>query len=319
MSASSILRSFATGFEALFVTVALFGIGGAMVSIGTPKLIAIWFTGRERGMASGINSSGSAAGSMAALSLTNSIVLPLVGDWRNVFRWYGLVGFAVASVWLILGDRPRVKSGWRSPTQQRKKAEGRSTFRELLKHRDIWIIVLIGVNFFFTIHGLQNWLPRILELKGLSPADAGYATSLMTLAGIIGSLVIPRFIRRPRYAKAIIAGVLLVSGVAILVLGVAQGLSLWVGILLTGFFTRALLPVLMTVLMDIPEVGADRMGAVGGLFFAIGEIGGFLGPLLMGYIKDATGSFLLGIYFLAAVTEVTIIATAFLNSEANEH
>lgn len=32
-------------------------------------------------------------------------------------------------------------------------------------------------------------------------------------------------------------------------------------------------------------------GTVGGVFFSIGEVGGFPGPFLMGYLRDATGSF----------------------------
>ncbi len=74
MATSSILRSFASGFESLFVSVALFGMGEPMVSIGTPKLVSVWFAGRERGTASGINVCGSSVSSIAALGLTNSMI-----------------------------------------------------------------------------------------------------------------------------------------------------------------------------------------------------------------------------------------------------
>ena len=77
------------------------------------------------------------------------------------------------------------------------------------------------------------------------------------------------------------------------------------------------MPVLTLTLMDMPEVGAERMGTAGGLFFSIGEIGGFLGPFLMGYLKDLTGSFLSGIFLLTIITEAAIIASASLKSEAS--
>jgi len=85
VSSSALLRCFVTGFVDLFASVALFGLGGTLISIGTPKLISIWFRGRSRGTALGINASGSVMGSAAALFFTNSIVLPVAGGWRNVF------------------------------------------------------------------------------------------------------------------------------------------------------------------------------------------------------------------------------------------
>jgi MFS family permease len=58
ISISSLLRGFVSGFWDLFAAVALFGFGGPLVSIGTPKLISVWFSGEARGIASGINASG---------------------------------------------------------------------------------------------------------------------------------------------------------------------------------------------------------------------------------------------------------------------
>lgn len=312
VSASSMLRSFTTGFWDLFASIAMFGTGGPMISIGTPKLVSIWFSGEERGAASGINATGSLIGSMAALGLTNSFVLPLVGSWRNVFFSYGIFGFSVAFIWLLLGGRTSTRGeSFEGSLLSRR----RGTVRELFKHRDIWVVVGIGVVFFLTTHSLQNWLPIILEVRGFSPADAGYATSLMTLSGILGSIAVPRFSYRLRSRRLMIAFVLFVSGASLLIIGVGGDLALWVGILSAGFFTRAIMPVLTVTLMDMPEVGAERMGTVGGLFFSIGEIGGFLGPFLMGFLKDLTGSFLSGILFLTIITEAAIIALIFLKSE----
>ena len=71
------------------------------------------------------------------------------------------------------------------------------------------------------------------------------------------------------------------------------------GLILYGFSVPTLLPMLMLTLMNEPEVGAERMGMAGGLFFTIAEIGGFIGPLLMGIMVDTTGAFLAGVLVLA--------------------
>ncbi len=55
------------------------------------------------------------------------------------------------------------------------------------------------------------------------------------------------------------------------------------------------MPILMVILMEMSEIEAERMGTVGGLFFSMGEIGGFLGSFLTGYLRDVTDSFLTGL------------------------
>jgi len=313
VSSSALLRCFVTGFVDLFASVALFGLGGPLISIGTPKLISIWFRGRSRGTALGINASGSVMGSVAALFFTNSIVLPVAGGWRNVFLFYAILGFSIASIWLLLGRRtPRVGGGLAGTLDEEPR---QTSVRELLRHRDIWLIVGIGVVFFLAAHGLQNWLPRILELKGFDPSRAGYAASLMMFSGIFGSLLIPRlsYLMGPR--RLMIALVLFFSGASTFLVGIGGGPLLWLGISMAGFFTRSLMPLLTLTLMDMPEVGSRRMGTAGGLFFSVGEIGGFLGPFLMGYLKDLTGVFFTGILLLTIITELSIIAVAFLRTE----
>ena len=54
--------------------------------------------------------------------------------------------------------------------------------------------------------------------------------------------------------------------------------------------------------METPGVGARRMGAAGGIFFAAAEIGGFGGPFLLGILRDSTGSLFFGVSMLAAIT-----------------
>ena len=157
-------------------------------------------------------------------------------------------------------------------------------------------------------------MPRILELKGLSPVMAGFATSFMTLSSIVGNLTIPRLSYRIGSKRRTIALILFFSSISILVLEIGGDTLLWTGIMLSGFFTAAIMPLMTLTLMDMPEVGADLMGTAGGLFFSIGEIGGFLGPFLMGYFKDITGSFFSGILFLSIMTGSAIMASAFLKS-----
>jgi cyanate permease len=307
ITASGVLRSFATNFETLTVFVALFGVGGSMISVGVPKLASIWFAGKERGTASGLYSTGFTVGGMTALLTTNSFLIPIVGDWRKVYLSYSFIGLLIALTWVFLGRR--------SPRLNESKAtiKVKTDLKSLFRNRNIWLIVLIGITSFLTSHGLMNWLPKILELKGMTAAEAGLVSSFMNLIGIFGSILVPRLPYVVGSRKLAISMLLFLEGLGLLALSQASGVSLWLSVAFTGLITRGFMPMLMVTLMDLPEVGPERMGAVGGLYFAIGEIGGFGGPFVMGLLKDITGIFFSGIIFLVVVAEVSIVFAALLN------
>jgi len=73
--------------------------------------------------------------------------------------------------------------------------------------------------------------------------------------------------------------------------------------------------ILTLILMDTPEVGSAYMGAAGGLFFCVSEIGGFAGPLVMGAVVDMTGGFWAGTLFFAVLCLTFFVLTFFLKTE----
>lgn len=80
------LRYFSTGFWSFLFVVALFGIGGPMISVGCPKTISLWFSGKDRGTAVGLYMTGPWIGGAFALSATNRLFMPLTGyNWRLTF------------------------------------------------------------------------------------------------------------------------------------------------------------------------------------------------------------------------------------------
>jgi cyanate permease len=314
VSISAALRWFADSFISLFFLVALFGIGGPMISIGLPKLTSLWFMGKERGTASGIIPTGNAVGGMVALSVTNSTLLPWLGTWKLVFLIYSGIGFAIAGIWLIFGRR----TPHTSFVDQEPHRNLWDLMRVLFRHRNIWLIVSIGITSFLAGHGLSNWLPTILEGKGIQPNDAGYMISILKLFGILGSLLIPRLQYRLHSKKKAISITLFSLGLSITTIALTNGVVLWIAMAVVGLMMRGLLPLLTVTLMDLPEVGPARMGIIGGLYFSIGEIGGFSGPFILGISKELTNSFVPGLIFFAIVSEAAILLTMLLDfSKAN--
>ena len=306
ISTSAVLRSFVMSFETLFLTVFLFGFGGPTISVGLAKVAASFFEGRERGLASGIYMTGAAVGSASALALTNSVVLPFVGTWRNVFSLYGLIGFLVAIGWIMLAR----ESSMGNNELINRDSVG-MILRSLLGNKYVWMVAIIGSTSFLVFYGFGNWLPTILEGKGMTPVDAGYLASIPTWVGLFGSAVIPGVAvagsRRP-----IIVVSLLIEGIAMYIVGITTGSFLLISLVVYGIFSGGVMPLMLVVMMDLPDVGAEYTGIASGLFFTIGPFMGFIGPILVGYIADQTSTFIPALILLAVVVEAMILLTLFL-------
>jgi cyanate permease len=295
MGCSSALRYFAHGFGGMLGAVSLFGAGAPFISIGCPKAISIWFDGRNRGTAVGIYLTGPWIGGIFALTLTNSLVMPLVGQsWRHAFLLYGMLTFAAGLIWWLLSRDSGPSVAADAPGML-------SVFRTLSKVRNVRIVLVLGLLTFATLHALTNWLPKILEAGGLSPASAGVASALPLAAGIPALLVVPGLIPPPLRGRFLACSALASLGTLIAILTGSGNVQL-AALVLFGIAISPCYPILTLILMDAPEVGSKHMGAAGGMFFCVAEIGGFSGPLALGAIVDIAGSFLAGIFFFAALS-----------------
>lgn len=312
ITVSAFLRSYATGFGTLFAAVALFGVGGPIVSIGLPKLIADWFIGPKRGLASGIYITGSSLGSVVVLSLTHSLILPLTGSWQASLAVYAAVALGVTVLWTLLGrDSPQSLAD-RRPAGAAREGGG---LREVIFRPEVWTVVLVGFAGFFAGHGLRNWLPQILEARGMTPAIAGFLGALPAMTGILGSVIIVRAAsRRPGNRKTVTIAMLLTTGASLAAIVFTDGWLLVTAIAMEGFCAFAVTPLMLNTMMELPSVGARNMGTAAGIFFTVGEVGGTLGPFLLGLTADMTGSFTLGMFGMAAVMWVMVIPALRLRS-----
>ncbi len=306
---SSILRYFLHGFGTMLFAVVLFGVGGPMISIGCPKTVSVWFRGRSRGTAIGIASTAPWVGGLLALLLTNSFVMPLTGySWRLTFVYYGLIAFAVALVWWFLAREAE-------PATTTESAGITGVFVSLLKLRKVQIVLIMGLLTFAVNHGLGNWLPKILETSGLSPAVAGYAASIPVAAGIPAILVVPHIVP-PHLRGLVVAIFALLSAAALMAIVTTSGFLFLAGLIIFGITASSFVPLMLLLLMDSSEVGGRYMGLAGGLFFFVAEIGGFGGPMIIGALVDITSTFTAGAIFLACALIVIFFLALLLRAQS---
>lgn len=297
MGLSAVLRYFASGFFSFLLTVMLFGAGAPLISIGAPTAIAHWFSGKSRGTAVGVYTTSPSVGGLIALSATNSLVMPLVGfSWRLVFVYFGLTTLAIAVIWLLFA-----RDALRSSASKRESLA--MMFIQLVRIPSMRLIFLGGLLAFATSHGLTNWLPKLFEVRGSSASEAGLLAAVPMFTGIFSVLILPAITPSGQRGK-VLAALALADVFCVPVLGLMSGFLMPAALAIFGVAAFGIFPLLMLILMDMPEVGKESMGLASGIFFAVAEIGGFSGPLLMGSLYDASGSFLTGIVLLSLLNVI---------------
>jgi len=302
-------RSVATGFPLLLVCTLLIGIGATVITFGLPKLVSILFPPEQTGPPSSVYLVAASTGTASAFSLGRPTLGPWLGGWRALFFWSGVVAIGYAVVWLL---SVRV-AAWNEPRSTDESAFTPGSIRAdigtVLTHRELRLVVLVGVTYLLIIHGLQGWLPTVLESRGLSAVRAGRTTTLLVVANVGGILTVPGLADRfgARREAIIICGLIAFVGVWAILAGGTSSVAA-VGIVAAGIGVGGLSPLVRAIPPDLDGIGPRLTGTAVGLVFAVGEVGGFLGPVLVGGLRDLTGTYEAGLAVLALGGLIAVVA-----------
>jgi ACS family tartrate transporter-like MFS transporter len=227
--------------------------------------------------------------------------------WQWLFIVEGMPACVLGLVTLYrLADRPEhapwltqdEKLALRAQLDAEQHAETRKDLWPALK--DARVLMLALAYFFFVTGtiGVNIWLPQILKPYGLSTLEIGFISALPYLVGAIALILWSLLLDRSRkYLKHYVIGCC-VSAAGFL-LSVAFD-SLWLAI---AGVSLALIGMggARPAIFCIPPRFLAGAAAAGGiaLINSIGNLGGFLGPYAIGWLRETTGSFDAGLYFLA--------------------
>jgi ACS family tartrate transporter-like MFS transporter len=162
--------------------------------------------------------------------------------------------------------------------------------------RDPRVLILAGVQFGFLVgsYGIGLFLPQILDTGKLSDLEIGFVTSASyAVASVTMILWAGRVDRRGNKVGNLAAACALsaVGFVGSIFLSPSFWVSvLWITVAVSGVnAARALF-------WTIPSRFLSGLAAAGGLAFinSIGTMGGFVGPTIVGFLRDHTGSFAVG-------------------------
>ena len=150
-------------------------------------------------------------------------------------------------------------------------------------------------------------------MRGVGLQTAAFTVSAFTFAGISASLIgelVTNMTGRRKPILLVSGG--LARGAAVTAVLVPGGPVLYTMVALTGFLLLCYLPALFSVPLEVPGSTPERAGAITSLIVMAGNATSFLAPVLVGVLRDATGSYFLGLCFVAASSVTLLFATLFL-------
>ncbi|MEU7932377.1 MFS transporter [Micromonospora echinofusca] len=290
--------SVVSSYPALIVTGFFLGIGGTAFAVGVP-LVSGWYPPARRGFAIGVFGIG-----MGGTAIANFTTVRLADTYgsRAPFLLVAaiLAGYAVLS-FLLLRDAPgRVRptgSAW-----ARLAKVGRLTVT--------WQLCFLYAVGFGGFVAFSVYLPAYLSTAyGLDAADGALRTAgfvvLAVLARPLGGWLSDRLHPVPVlvWCFAGVAAFAVVQAFEPALLPVATVALLGMAVLL-GASSGAVFALVGRV------APADQVGAVTGLVGAAGGLGGFVPPLVMGWVYGVQGSYAIGLMLLSDVALAAAVFTA---------
>lgn len=284
-----VLRTFAVGPLSLAGTMLLFGLHIGFVAPALPKALAGHVPLERLARANGIALLGYTLGTALTVVIARTVLVPALGGWRPVM-WLAasLMAIVGALFAVLVQDR-----GALAPH-----ASIRSSFA-LAAEPELRRVAAMHFLLFGGYLALLGLLPHALLAMGLEPADVGLAVAgwlvCAAVANFAGPVIAARLgTRRPVLVVGATVGGL---GLGALALTGAQPM-LFLAIAALG--GGCLAPLLLTAPLEMPTIGAARAGAAVGLLTLVGQLGGFLLPIVSGaLVREHDFSLALGALSLA--------------------
>ncbi|HEY2134096.1 MAG TPA: MFS transporter [Acetobacteraceae bacterium] len=316
---ASAATALVVGPNSFYLVRFLLGIAEAGFFPGITFFISAWFPTQYRTQMLawfllGIPASSLIGGPICGLLLELDGVFGLAG-WKWLFLAVSLPCVLLGVLVLcVLADRPQ-EASWLTQDERNALDEMLAAeVRERPKHSvlsaiaDTRVLILAAVQFGFTLgsYGIGIWLPLIVKAHHLTNLTVGFISAVPYLFACLGMLAWAWHVDRTGRKISNLTITCLLSAVGLVI-------SVLTSSLLIGLFglTVALIGVTAAraVFWTIPTRFLTGIAAAGGLAFInmIGTIGGFAGPAMMGWLRDATGSFTAG---LMAMAGIMLAATA---------
>lgn len=286
------------GVPTLFIGTILIGLAIAIGNVLLPSLIKHNFA-RNIGLMTGtyavsMNLCG-AIGSGISIPLASSSEL----GWAGALGCWGILSLITVFLWMPQLRRP-FNSGKDVQTAQKDKKIN------LWRSGLAWQITFFMGLQSFIFYTVITWMPEILEQKGLNADEAGWMLSIMQLAVIPITFLVPILAGRLQSQRLLVVPpvIFLISGI----FGILSGSTLFIPVcmILIGIGVGTIFSLSM-MFFSLRTQSTHEATELSGMAQSFGYLLAAIGPVLFGLLHDITHSWTLPLLMLAAISALIFI------------
>jgi MFS family permease len=240
-----------------------------------------------------------------------------LAGWQWLFLLEGVPSVALGIVVLFFLDDVPERAEWLSPAERaaivdRLRAEDAAgpspvqTTGAALRDRKLWLLAAVYFTIPVALYAIGFFLPQMIASAQAGAAaplgtfGIGVVSAIPYLVGAVGMVVAGRHSDRTGERRWHVATAAIGGGAAFAAAGFVHGLA--ASIVLLSIATLGLAS-MFGPFWSLATSFTTGVGAAAGiaLINSVGNIGGFVGPSVVGYLRDLTSSFAMGFVFIGAV------------------
>ena len=307
---------FTRGSASFYTLRFLLGAAEAGFFPGLLFYLTRWFPERERAgtiaaFMTAVLAAGIVGGPISGALLSLHDVWGLAG-WQWLFLLEGLpavgLGFVVMvalterpedAAWLTAGERTALMSCLAEESSARHKQP--QTVSAALSSRGVWLLALVYFTIPVALYGMSFWLPQIIKTaSGGTDFEVGVLSAIPYVIGATGMLLVGRHSDRTRERRWHVTVPALIGGVAFAASAFVHTLVPSLVLLSVAMFGLASM---FGPFWSLATAAVSGVGAAAGLALinSVGNVGGFVGPYLLGYVRDTTQSFAAGLVSIGVI------------------
>ncbi|MDQ8943592.1 MFS transporter [Acinetobacter soli] len=306
----------------------LLGIAEAGFFPGIILYLSFWFPARNR--------AGVIALFMAAAPIATAIGSPISAALLEMHGIMGLAGwqwmFLIEAlpavilgvvVFFYMTDRPEKATwlkqderDWLVKTMQAENAgkdshQHHSIIRGLANPR----VLALALVYFGTSAGLYTlgiWAPQIIKELGVSSMTVGLLNAIPPIVSVVAMILWSRHSDKTNERTWHVALACITAAIGLVI---AAGTGSVIGLIAALTIVNVGISCSKPPLWSMPTMFLSGAAAATGIatINSIGNLGGFAGPAMIGWVKDQTGSFTGGLYFVAGLLILSTVITLVLS------
>jgi len=172
----------------------------------------------------------------------------------------------------------------------------------------VLLLALFYLPVTLSIYGLGLWLPTLIKQFGGTDLMTGFISSVPYVFGIVGLLIVPRSSDRLNDRYGHLAVLYVIGAIGLFFSAYLSVPVLQLAALCLVAFSLFSCTAVFWTLPGRFFAGASAAAGIA-LINSVGNLGGYIGPFVIGWLKELTGNLASGLYFLSGVMVCGLILT----------